>query len=514
MTAPRPSEDRRQHFLVGLTLLFLFINLYCYTDILPLTGEEDRRCLIAQEMLLSGDYLHPTVYNVPYYKKPPMHNWLIALANLRDGVVDRVSARTVSIAGLLIMGLSMYLFLLKKRPQGAMLGFLAVTTNYLMMCEYGNLAETDITVTLFTFLSFIFYMANPTRLLCVFLSSVFMGAGILTKGLSPFFFYPAVLAVTLTTKEKKGEKLGFLLLHFVLSWLLPAIWLWLFSLQGNLNDLLGRLTSEVSARSHGKIGALVWHFFYYPGKVFFVLLPWSLILVLAYRRRSCRDDVCRASFLIFVLSLVILTLSADGKDRYLMPAFPAFAIVCAYCIDARRLPGKKVQQAVFSLLALAGFVLALLCGLKGYLLQSAIFGTAGMLGLYLRSKRLELIPFSMVLVGYLVVIYMHGLFFHRAHYRFDHEPGATAIAALIKEPLPVVAHKGVSNRTGLFLEAELGRPVYLLGKSRFDSYYYLTYPAWVEKGAENLLRIPYPKDHSKDLILQRVETTQSRHDDR
>ena len=168
MIAKGQSENRKHHALVGLTLLFLFVNLYCYTDILPLTGEEDRRCVIAQEMLLSGYYLHPTVFNVPYYKKPPMHNWLIALANLREGGVDRVRARTVSIAALLIMGLSMYLFLLKKRPEGALIGFLAVTTNYLMMCEYGNLAETDMTVTLFTFLSFILYMANPTHLLYVF----------------------------------------------------------------------------------------------------------------------------------------------------------------------------------------------------------------------------------------------------------------------------------------------------------------------------------------------------------
>ena len=502
-----PTAAPKQHVFVGLVLLFLFINLYCYTGILPLTGEEDRRCIIAQEMLLSGDYLHPTVFNVPYYKKPPMHNWIIALANAREGVVDRVSARTVSIAALLITGLSMYLFLLKKRPEGAVIGFLAVTTNYLMMCEYGNLAETDVTVTLFTFLSFILYLVNPTRLLCIFLSSLFMGAGILTKGLSPFFFYPAVLVVTLTTKEKRGEKLALLPLHLILSLLLPALWLWLFSLHGNLNDLMGMLTSEVAERSQGRLGASLWHLFYYPGKVFLVLLPWSLILVLAFKRERCRDDVCRASFLMFAISLVILALSPDSKDRYLMPTFPAFAVVCAYCIDTTRVPNENMQRAVFSILALGGIVLALLCGVKGYHLQSAIFAATGILGLYLRPKRLELIPFSAVLVSYLVVIYMHGLFFYRAHYRFEHERGATAVAALITEPLPVMAHKGVSNRTGLFLEAKLHRPVYRLGEGRFASYYYLTYPAWVEKGAETLLTIPYPEDHRKDLILQRVERT-------
>jgi 4-amino-4-deoxy-L-arabinose transferase-like glycosyltransferase len=251
MTDNGRTVDPKQHIFVGLILLFLFINLYCYTGILPLTGEEDRRCIIAQEMLLSGDYLHPTVFNVPYYRKPPMHNWLIALANARDGVVDRVSARTVSIAALLITGLSMYLFLLKKRPEGAMVGFLAVTTNYLMMCEYGNLAETDVTVTVFTFLSFILYLADPTRLLCIFLSSLFMGAGILTKGLSPFFFYPAVLVVTLTTKEKRGEKLALLPLHLILSLLLPALWLWLFSLHGNLHDLVGMLTQRSRSDPRG-----------------------------------------------------------------------------------------------------------------------------------------------------------------------------------------------------------------------------------------------------------------------
>jgi 4-amino-4-deoxy-L-arabinose transferase-like glycosyltransferase len=512
MIAKVSSEDGKQHVLVGLTLIFLFLNLYVYVDLLPLTGEEDRRCIIAQEMLLSGDFVHPSVYNVPYYKKPPMHNWIIALVNLHDGVVDRGSARAVSIATLLIMGLSMYLFLLRKHAEGAMTGFLVVTTNYLMMCEYGNLAETDMLVTLFTFLSFILYFVHPTHLLCIFLSSLFMGAGILTKGLSPFFFYPAILLVALTTQEKKGERLAYLLVHFLLSWLLPALWLWHFSAQGDLQGLVSRLTSEVSQRSQGRVLAWIVHLVHYPAKVFCVLLPWSLVLVLAFKRKNCQDEVCRAAFLMFAISFVILTLSPDAKDRYLMPAFPAFAIFCAYSIDPSRAPEKRLQKRVISMLSLGSLLIALLCAYQGYLLQSVIFVLASIVGVCLRSRRFGLIPFCMVLVSYILVMYMHGLFYHRSHYRFDHEPGALAVAELIREPLPVVARKGVSNRTGLFLQGALQRPVYRFREGQFDSYYYLSYPAWVKEDADILLEIPYPRDRRKDLILQRVCGSDSGHD--
>jgi len=60
-------------------LLFILLNLILYTNIVPLYHEEPRRALIAEEMLISNNFIKPTVLKETYLKKPPFHNWCIAL---------------------------------------------------------------------------------------------------------------------------------------------------------------------------------------------------------------------------------------------------------------------------------------------------------------------------------------------------------------------------------------------------------------------------------------------------
>jgi len=501
------TQPKSNHLFVLLASLFIFFNLIQHTDKFPLTGEEDRRCIIAQEMLLSGDFIHPTVFNVPYYKKPPMHNWLIALFNLGDGQVDRVSARLVSILSLLTIGWSLYLFLLKTHPDKALAGFLAVTTNYLMMCEYGNLAETDIILTLFTLLSFLLYLLNPRNLAYIFISSLFMGAGFLTKGLSPLYFYPAVLLTAFLQKDRRFRQVLLILLHFMLSLILPAIWLWLYAENGNLTELVRIFSSEVSEKSVGSVGTFFWHLIYFPLKIFLVLMPWSMVVLFFIKKRIKKDEIYWTSLFMFAISLLIFTLSPESRDRYLMPAFPAFAILCAYHIDPESFPNILLRKSILIILAVASLGISIFGFMQDYLIQAAIFLLMAVWWLFMSKRNLSTLKFGAVLAAFMLVAYMQGLFFYRAQIRFDHEPGVQAIAEKITEPLPIVARPWVSNRTGLFLEAELQRPVYKLPRSNFQSYYYLTYPSKVDSTAEILLTVPYPEDSSRDLILQLIKNT-------
>ena len=85
----------QMHLRVGLVGLFVAANLLCYAGRMPLFHEEPRCAIIAQEMLLTGDYVVPKVYQTPYLKKPPMQNWLIALVSLPAGRVTELTARAV-----------------------------------------------------------------------------------------------------------------------------------------------------------------------------------------------------------------------------------------------------------------------------------------------------------------------------------------------------------------------------------------------------------------------------------
>ena len=45
---------------------------------LAIKGEEGRRILPAIQMLKTGDYVVPQVGSNPYFRKPPLVNWLVA----------------------------------------------------------------------------------------------------------------------------------------------------------------------------------------------------------------------------------------------------------------------------------------------------------------------------------------------------------------------------------------------------------------------------------------------------
>src|SRR5438874_9646536 len=47
---------------------------------LAIKGEEGRRILPAIRMIETGNYIVPQIGSNPYYRKPPLVNWLIAIS--------------------------------------------------------------------------------------------------------------------------------------------------------------------------------------------------------------------------------------------------------------------------------------------------------------------------------------------------------------------------------------------------------------------------------------------------
>jgi len=189
--------------------LFLAATLSLYVDRMTFLHEEPRRAIVAQEMLLSEDYVAPTVFQRPYFKKPPLHNWLIALAALPDGAVSHREARTVSLVAFFLLGGAVYLLLRRASHRTATVAFLITMTTYLMACEYGNRAEPDMLLALFAFLAYFFYIRRPFHWPHLLLSSLFMGMGILTKGVSPLFFYPGLLVWILLGGQPRARGLAY-----------------------------------------------------------------------------------------------------------------------------------------------------------------------------------------------------------------------------------------------------------------------------------------------------------------
>src|SRR5215210_7924006 len=73
---------------------------------LEIKGEEGRRILPAVTMLETGNYVVPQVGSEPYFRKPPLVNWLVAGFFKLTGVRNEWTARLPSALSVLAVALA------------------------------------------------------------------------------------------------------------------------------------------------------------------------------------------------------------------------------------------------------------------------------------------------------------------------------------------------------------------------------------------------------------------------
>jgi 4-amino-4-deoxy-L-arabinose transferase-like glycosyltransferase len=355
-----------------LLLFFLFVVAITngfHVEGLPLYKEEPRRVLIAQEMLISGDFISPTLFQKPYWKKPPLHNWRIAACAGGDGLLTILEARLPTLAAFVLLGAGVFVLIRILAPGGnAIFGVLVSMMNGIMLVEFARTAQPDMLLTMFCLFSYGLFMLRPQGTLYLVLSSFFMGCSILTKGYGPLFFYPGLLLYCLLYEERKGWWLRRLCLHAVLSLLLPLIWLGLYASENDLAKLFSVLGSEVAIRAEGDGGNFFLHLIAFPAKMLLALLPWPLVLLVIRRRlQFVRTPLFLSSLCIAATSFGVFMCLQNSLERYLLPAIPFLGIMFAHWIprDAE-LPKGYQRSIVFVVVTAALAAVGFFAG-RGYI---------------------------------------------------------------------------------------------------------------------------------------------------
>jgi 4-amino-4-deoxy-L-arabinose transferase-like glycosyltransferase len=173
---------------------------------IAIKGEEGRRILPAIGMLKSGNYIVPEVGGNPYFRKPPLVNWLVAASFRIFGVRNEWTARFPSAVAVLVMAIA---FVTVARaslgPRGSIVAALIWMTN-IGMIEKGRLIEIEALYISLCGLAIIFWLSFLVQRKSPWLvwvpAFVFLGLGLLAKGPTHLiFFYAIVLAVLWQMKE-------------------------------------------------------------------------------------------------------------------------------------------------------------------------------------------------------------------------------------------------------------------------------------------------------------------------
>src|ERR1700758_5359587 len=168
---------------------------------LAIKGEEGRRILPAIQMLKTGDYVVPQVGSNPYFRKPPLVNWLVAASFKFFGVRNEWTARLPSALSVLAVAIA---FVTVARAslgaRGSIIAAMIWLTN-IGIIEKGRLIEIEALYVSLCGLAIIFWLSfwaqKKSPWLMWLPASFFLGFGLLAKGPTHLVFFYAIVVATI-----------------------------------------------------------------------------------------------------------------------------------------------------------------------------------------------------------------------------------------------------------------------------------------------------------------------------
>jgi len=315
-----------------------------------LKHEEPRRALPAVHMIATGDWLVPRVGEVPYLRKPPLLNWLIAGTFELTGRRSEWAVRFPSVLATLALALGIMIF--GQRWLGRLGGLIASVfflTN-LAVLESGRLAELEAVYIGTTGLALVIWLAqwySGISGLRLWVSpAILLALGLLTKGPTHLiFFYGVIIPVLVRGKDlqllaRPAHGLALLLMLVIFSlWAIPC------SFAVGQHDPLGvwqfwmhQITSRASEAEAFRVQTWLLNF----PQTLKNFLPWTPLLILLWTSgieqpgagavtKETAPDRLRAQAIFYgarlgmVITCLLMCLLPSGSPRYI---YPLFVIPC------------------------------------------------------------------------------------------------------------------------------------------------------------------------------------------
>ncbi|MEO6873082.1 MAG: glycosyltransferase family 39 protein [Chthoniobacterales bacterium] len=319
---------------------------------LEIKSEEGRRILPAMTMLQTGNYLVPQIGSEPYFRKPPLVNWLVAGSFKLFDVRNEWTARLPSVLCVLAVALAFVLVARRSLgPNGAIAAALMWLTNFGLI-EKGRMIEIEALYVSLSALAFICWLScrHDRRWLAWIGAGVFLGLGLLAKGpLHLFFFYAVAVAVLWQERELRQLVSWphfvavFLFVGIFAAWAIPCLEM----------ARAAHVTSVWSQQLSGRLGGDDFKFANWilniPRGIGY-LLPWAVLLPFArfgLLENEADRRLCRGLSLGVAVPFVIVSLLPSALPRYNMPLLaPAIWLLAIFIHEHALVWPKPLRKAI------------------------------------------------------------------------------------------------------------------------------------------------------------------------
>ncbi|HXG94057.1 MAG TPA: glycosyltransferase family 39 protein [Blastocatellia bacterium] len=339
--------------------------------------DEPRYAEVAREMFATGDYISTRLCGCLWFEKPALLYWMSAASYHLFGV-NEFAARFPSAVAALATVLFVYFTLRRVATERAAFAAALVLATSGIFIGYARVATTDMPLTASMSVSLLSgYLAinarGRTRFGWWALSFGAMGLAMLAKGLVGFLLVIAALALyDLIARHREVISWKELFVGLGIFSIVAATWYvpvtlrhgWPFIEEFFIRHHFQRYTSNVFGHPQP------FYFFFFVAIA--GVIPWSFFLIPAAWRikelkpRAVKEDsLISLAWVWIVVPVVFFSLSESKLPGYILPVFPALAIIVGFEIE-RLLSSDRSRLSISAAWLTALFLIAAGVGLIVY----------------------------------------------------------------------------------------------------------------------------------------------------
>ncbi len=310
----------------------LFLNFFGLTDVGVIGPDEPRYASIGQEMARSGDWITPRLWGKPWFEKPPLVYWMTGLASLAGLGKDLAPRLPVA---LLNVGFLVLFYRLLGAEFGRRAAFFAtaILGTSAMWVAFAHIGATDLpmsaTFTLAMLAGLRWNRSGKRRWLAV--SGALLGVAVLAKGLVPLALsFPLLWLGRRRLPSFLGPAPVGAFLAVAGPWYLAC---WFQNGSAFIDEFFvrhhfGRFSTDALMHQQP--------FWFYLPVLAAGVFPWTPLLVALFRRSLFRDERRRFILLWLAFGFVFFSMATNKLPGYLLPLFPAVAILGGLALDEMR----------------------------------------------------------------------------------------------------------------------------------------------------------------------------------
>ncbi|MGC8794014.1 MAG: ArnT family glycosyltransferase [Bryobacteraceae bacterium] len=307
--------------------------------------DEPRYAWIAREMARTGDWVTPKLWGQPWFEKPPLTYWMMALA-FRCGLGDDLAPRLpVALASLLFLASYRHALAREFGPRAATFATLILGTSAGWLA-YSRIGVTDIPLAV-TFsgamLAALPWLARGDRRLLP-LAAALLGLAVLAKGL-----VPVVLSLPLIWLGRRRCRDLLRPAPAAVFLLVAAPWYVAMTVRHGRPFIDQFFLQHHLARIYADTLQHVQPWWFYIPVLITGLLPWAPLAALTARCRFYADVRLRFFLWLTIFGLVFFSLVRNKLPGYLLPLMPAACALAGVALDRAEQVRWQLAAAAASL---------------------------------------------------------------------------------------------------------------------------------------------------------------------